>query len=112
MSDGMYTPWGMAQVKQQLAQDVFLVQTFDEKCGGILIAAARAEALLSDRARIIGQHWEEFLAFEQEAMMVVLYEHPELYPWVEEELTERFAEESVRQVYPGYFVQEVQEVIQ
>ena len=106
MSDGMYTPWGIARVKQQLDQDVFLVQTPDEQNGGILISTDRAEALLSDKARTLGLRWQEFLAFDQEhAMMVVLYEHPELYPWVEEELTERFAEESVRQGCPGYFIQ-------
>ncbi len=103
MPDGMHTPWGVAQTKQQLAEDVFLVQTPDEH-GGILISTTRAEEILSDRARTIGQIWHDFLAFEQEeAMMVVFYEHPELYPWVEEELTERFAEESVHQNYPGYF---------
>jgi hypothetical protein len=36
-------------------------------------------------------------------MMVVLYEHPELYPWVEEELTATFAEESLRRHHPEYF---------
>ncbi|HTK06452.1 MAG TPA: hypothetical protein VL485_04755 [Ktedonobacteraceae bacterium] len=105
MSDDMYTPWGIVRVKQQLAEDVFLVQTPDEQHGGILISTTRAEEILSDKARTIGQIWQEFLAFEQEsAMMVVFYEHPELYPWVEEDLTARFAEESVREGYPGYFI--------
>jgi len=103
MSDGMYTPWGVAQTQHQLAEDVFLVQTTDE-LGGVLITSARAEEMLSDRARTLGQHWQGFLAFEQEeAIMAVFYEHPEFYPWVEEELTERFAEDALRSGYPAYF---------
>ncbi len=103
MFDGIYTPWGIAQTQHLLSEDVFLVRTSDEH-GGILITTNRATEILSDKARTIGHHWHDFLAFEQEdAMMVVFYEHPELYPWVEEELTMRFAEESLRQEYPHYF---------
>jgi len=102
MNGGMQTPWGVAHTKQQFDEGVFWVQTAEH--GGILIDAAKAKELLSDKAISIGQHWNDFLAFEQDHdMMVVLYEHPEFYPWTEEELTEKFAEESLRRDHPEYF---------
>ena len=102
MTGGMQTPWGVAQTRHQLDEGVFLVQT--EEHGGILIDAKKADALLSEKARDIGQRWYSFLAFEQDYdMMVVFYEHPELYPWVEEELTCKFAEESLHAHHPDYF---------
>jgi hypothetical protein len=36
-------------------------------------------------------------------MVVVFYEHPELYPWVEEELTEKLAADTLRLSCPEYF---------
>lgn len=102
MSKGMHTPWGVAETKQQLAVGVYLVRTAGH--GGILIDKTVAPDMLSEKARLVGKPWEAFLAFEQEhEMMVVLYEHPELYPWVEEELTEKFAEDSLREYHPEYF---------
>jgi hypothetical protein len=89
-------------MRQQLDEGVFLVQA--ETHGGVLIEADKARTLLSEKARSLGQFWNGFLAFEQDyAMMVVFYEHPELYPWVEEELTLGFAEESLRLNHPEYF---------
>jgi hypothetical protein len=102
MIGGMQTPWGVAHMRQQLDEGVFLVQT--ETYGGLLIEANKARTLLSEKARNIGQLWNDFFAFEQDYdMMVVFYEHPELYPWVEEELTLKFAEDSLRSYHPGYF---------
>ena len=102
MTGGMQTPWGVTQTKHQLDEGVFLITT--EQHGGILIAASKAQEMLSDKAIKIGKPWYDFLAFEQDCdMMVVFYEHPEWYPWVEEELTEKFAEESLRKYHPDYF---------
>jgi hypothetical protein len=102
MAGGMQTPWGVAQMRQQLDEGVFLVQT--EEHGGLLIDADKARTLLSEKARKIGQLWNEFFAFEQDYdMMVVFYEHPEFYPWVEEELTLKFAEDSLHRYHPNYF---------
>ena len=98
----MPTPWGGALTTQELAEGILWVETAEH--GGLLIEAARARALLSEQALKIGQTWEHYLAYEQEhAMLVVFYEHPELYPWVEEELTERVAEDNLRLSYPEYF---------
>src|SRR5215469_4834509 len=95
MNGGMHTPWGVAHTKQQLDEGVFWVHTSEH--GGILIEEAKAKEILSDKAIKIGMHWNDFLAFEQDhAMMVVFYEHPEFYPpWVEDELIEKFSEESL-----------------
>lgn len=102
MTGGMQTPWGVAQMRQQLDEGIFLVQT--ETHGGVLIEAGKARTLLSEKARQIGQRWNDFFIFEQDYdMMVVFYEHPELYPWVEEELTLKFAEDSLRLYHPDYF---------
>lgn len=104
MVGGMHTPWGDAQTKQQLDEGIFLVQTAQH--GGLLVKISRAKELLSEKAVKIGIPWNDFLAFEQDHdMMVVFYEHPELYPWVEEELTAKFAEDSLRQHHPEYFPQ-------
>lgn len=87
---------------QELTEGIFWVETADH--GGLLIEVTQARALLSERALKIGQIWEHFLAYEQDrAMVVVFYEHPELYPWVEEELTEKLAEDNLRLSYPDYF---------
>ena len=105
MSTGMLTPWGVAHTRQQLDEGVFLVKTAEH--GGLLIEQAIAAEMLSERALRIGTVWEGFLAFEQDHdMMVVLYEHSELYPWVEEDLTEKFAEDSLRAHHPEYFTPE------
>ena len=102
MNGGMHTPWGVAHTKQQLDEGVFWVQTPEH--GGILIEEAKAKEILSDKAINIGMHWNDFLAFEQDHdMMVVFYEHPEFYPWVEDELIEKFAEDSLRRNHPDYF---------
>jgi Domain of unknown function (DUF7007) len=104
MSGSMQTPWGAALTTQQLDDGVFWVETAEH--GGILIEAAQAKTLLSDKALTIGQPWQNFMAYEQEYdMMVIFYEHPEWYPWVEEELTEKLAEDSLRQHHPTYFNQ-------
>lgn len=103
MSGGMHTPWGIAQTKQQLDEGVFWVKTAEH--GGILIERAKAKEILSAKAISIGEDWNDFLAFEEEhAMMVVFYEHPELYPWVEDELTEKLAEDNLRKQHPEYFI--------
>ena len=102
MFGSMSTPWGVALIKQQLDDGVFFVQTVEH--GGLLIDARRASELLSARARTIGKHWNEFLVFEQDVdIMVVFYEHPELYPWVEDDLLEKVAEDNLRKGHPDYF---------
>lgn len=103
MSAGMYTPWGNTHTKWQLEEGVFWVQNAER--GGLLIDKSKAAEILSDKARTIGKRWDNFLAFDQDNdMMVVFYEHPELYPWIEEELTESFAEESLRRDHSDYFL--------
>jgi hypothetical protein len=100
--ESMPTPWGIALTKQELAEGIFWVEAGEY--GGLLITAAQARALLSEQARKIGLPWENFLVYEQERdMPVVFYEHPELYPWVEEELTEKLAADSLRLYHPEYF---------
>ncbi|MBV9709517.1 MAG: hypothetical protein JO011_01235 [Ktedonobacteraceae bacterium] len=102
MPGGMHTPWGRAQTQHQLADGVFWVTT--EVHGGLLIEIKQAEETLSEKALSIGKRWNDFLTFEQEKdMMVVFYEHPEWYPWMEEELVEQLAEESLRRDHPNYF---------
>ncbi len=102
MESILHTPWGKTTSKQELATGVFWVETIEH--GGLLINIAQAQSLLSDRARTIGKPWESFLAFEQERdMLVVFYEHPELYPWIEEELTEKLAADGLSLFYPDYF---------
>jgi hypothetical protein len=102
MSEGMHTPWGVALTKQQLDEGVFWIETSEH--GGLLIELTQAKTMLSEKALKIGQPWYDFLAFEQEHdMMVVFYEHPEWYPWLEQTLTEALAEDSLRQYHPEYF---------
>lgn len=102
MGGKMHTPWGVAQETQQLEEGVFWVETAGY--GGLLIETAQAKATLSEKALRIGRPWHDFIAFEQEHdMMVVFYEHPEWYLWAEEELTEKLAEDSIRQHHPQYF---------
>lgn len=102
MPGGMYTPWGVAQTQQQLDSGVFWVTTAEH--GGILIEQETARATLSEKALRIGRPWHDFVAFGQEdEMMVVLYEQPEWYPWIEEDLTIRFAEDFLRRSHPEYF---------
>ena len=102
MPGGMHTPWGRAQTQRQLADGVFWVTT--EVHGGLLIEIKQAEETLSEKALSIGKRWNDLLTFEQEKdMMVVFYEHPEWYPWMEEELVEQLAEESLRRDHPNYF---------
>ncbi|HEX7737953.1 MAG TPA: hypothetical protein VF458_24115 [Ktedonobacteraceae bacterium] len=87
---------------QELAEGIFWVETADH--GGLLIEATLAHALLSEQALKIGQTWEDYLVYEQEHdMPVVFYEHPELYPWVEEELTEKLAADTLHLFHPEYF---------
>lgn len=98
----MQTPWGESTKNQQLEKGVFWVTTND--AGGILVEIQRAQALLSAKARSIGQLWYDFLAFEQDhAMLVVFYEQPHLYPWIEVELSAKLAEDCLRCDYPDYF---------
>ncbi len=105
MNGDMYTPWGKAETQWQLDEGIFLVETPEH--GGLLVDCAKAETVLSAKARQIGKRWNNFLAFEQDAdMLVVFYEHPDLYPWMEEELAEQFAEEGLRREHPDYFVAE------
>jgi hypothetical protein len=100
--ENMPTPWGNAITTQELAEGIFWVETAVH--GGLLIEEAQARALLSEQALKLGQLWERFLVYEQEnAMPVVFYEHPELYPWVEEELTEKLAADALRLSHPEYF---------
>ncbi|MBA2392627.1 MAG: hypothetical protein H0V70_07755 [Ktedonobacteraceae bacterium] len=101
--DSMDTPWGAAHTRRQLADGVFWVET--EEHGGLLIEREHAKENLSVKGLSFGKYWHDCLAFEQEKdMMVVFYEHPEWYPWMEEELTEQFAEDILRRDHPDYFV--------
>ena len=102
MNEEMYTPWGVAQSVELLDDGVFWVQP--QEHGGLLIESSKAETLLSAKAIAIGKVWNTFLTFEEDdAMLVVFYEHPELYPWAEEELIHTLAEECLHRVYPDYF---------
>ena len=103
MPERLDTPWGIAHTRRQLAAGVFWVETKDH--GGLLIEHEQAKENLSDKGLSFGKSWHDFLTFEQEKdMMVVFYEHPEWYPWMEEELTEKFAEDCLRRDHPDYFV--------
>lgn len=88
---------------QELAEGIFWVETADH--GGLFIEATLARSgLLSEQALKIGRAWEHFLVYEQEHdMPVIFYEHPELYPWVEEELTEKLAADTLHLFHPEYF---------
>src|SRR5690348_16871895 len=98
----MHTPWGVARTQQQLDEGVIWVETTNH--GGILVEKASACRLLSEKACKIGVSWQDFLAFEQEQdMVVVFYEHPEWYIWAEEDLTGKIAEDLLRQSHPEYF---------
>ena len=102
MHEGMSTPWGVALTVSLLDEGILWVQTAEH--GGVLLEHMQAETLLSPKAMALGMDWHEFLAFEQNnAMQVVFYEHPELYPWAEEELIQPLAEASLRRTYPHYF---------
>ena len=104
MDEEMYTPWGVAQSVELLDEGVYWVQP--QAHGGLLIEQTRAEKLLSAKAIAIGKWWNAFLTFEEDdAMLVVFYEHPELYPWAEEELIHTLAEECLHRVYPDYFAE-------
>jgi hypothetical protein len=103
MPERMDTPWGIAHTRRQLADGIFWVETGEH--GGLLIEYAQAKENLSEKGLSFGTRWHDCLAFEQEKdMMVVFYEHPEWYPWMEEELTEQFAEDCLRRDHPDYFV--------
>lgn len=96
------TPWGNATTMQELAEGIFWVETTEH--GGLLIEAEQARLLLSEQALQIGRVWEHYLVYEQEHdMTVVFYEHPEFYPWAEEELTMKLAADHLRLFYPEYF---------
>src|SRR5215469_5637739 len=100
--ENIANPWGTALSSQKLAEGVFWVETAEH--GGVLIEAVRARTLLSEYALKIGQPWENFLVYEQEHdLPVVFYEHPELYPWVEEDLTKKLAADSLRLSHPDSF---------
>ena len=102
MHEGMLTPWGIALTVSLLEHGIMWVQT--EEHGGVLFEQAQANMLLSRQAIKLGIQWHEFIAFEQdEAIQVVFYEHPELYPWAEEDLIQQLAEESLRRTHPDYF---------
>ncbi len=96
------TPWGKATNTEQLANGILWVETIEH--GGILVESTLAGTLLSAQARQIGHPWDSFLAFEQEHdMPVIFYEHPELYPWMEEILTEKIASDRLHLDHPEYF---------
>ncbi len=102
MHEGMQTPWGVAHTVHILAEHIVLTETCEH--GGLLIERTQANTLLSPQAVRLGKLWNSFLAFEQgDAMQVVFYEHPELYPWAEEDLIQELAEASLRATYPEYF---------
>ena len=102
MHEGMPTPWGVALTVSLLDDGIFWVQTAEH--GGVLLEHMQVETLLSPKAMTLGMEWHEFLAFEQDdAMQVVFYEHPELYPWAEEDLVQPLAEACLRRTYPHYF---------
>lgn len=97
-------PWGTTLSSEKLAEGVFWIETAEH--GGLLIETAWAQTFLSEQACALGRLWETFLVYEQEHdMPVVFYEHPELYPWAEEELTEKLAADSLRLSHPEYFHQ-------
>lgn len=97
-------PWGTALSSEKLAEGVFWIETAET--GALLIETERARTFLSENALKIGQPWENFLVYEQEHdMPIVFYEHPELYPWAEEDLTEKLAADGLRLSHPGYFNQ-------
>jgi hypothetical protein len=96
------TPWGIALTKERLADGVFWMETAEH--GGILIETHLASTLLSAQALALGLSWNEFLVFEQEQdLPVIFYEHPELYPWIEESLTEKLAADCLLLAHPEYF---------
>ncbi len=87
---------------QELAEGIYWIEAADH--GGLMIEFRQARELLSEQALKMGQVWENYLLYEQEHdMPVVFYEHPELYPWVEEELTEKLAADILRLFHPEYF---------
>ncbi len=87
---------------QELAEGIYWIETADHD--GLMIEAGQARELLSEQALKMGQVWENYLLYGQEYdMPVVFYEHPELYPWVEEELTEKLAADTLRLFHPEYF---------
>lgn len=96
------SPWGEVVTTQEIAAGVFWVETTEH--GGLLIEADRAQTFLSYEALELGKPWTCFLAYEQEHdLPVVFYEHPEWYPWVEEELTERLAADCLHRSRSTYF---------
>ena len=102
MQEGMLTPWGVALMVHVLDDGISWVQTAEH--GGLLLEQPQAEELLSPKARTLGIWWREFLTFEQDdALLVVFYEHPELYPWAEENLIQPLAETYLRATHPDYF---------
>ena len=102
--ENLSNPWGTALSSEKLADGVFWVETAEN--GGLLIETERARTFLSENALKIGQPWENFLAYEQEHdLPVIFYEHPELYPWAEEDLTEQLAADGLRLFHPEYFNQ-------
>ena len=102
MQEGMLTPWGVALMVHVLDDGIFWVQTAEH--GGVLLEQPQAEELLSAKARVLGIWWHEFLSFEQDdTLLVVFYEHPELYPWAEENLIQPLAESYLRANHLDYF---------
>ena len=96
------TPWGIALNMELLGEGILWVETAEH--GGLLIERGLAGALFSSQALEIGRPWQGFLAFEQEYdMPVIFYEHPELYPWIEEKLTEQLACDCLQLTHPEYF---------
>ncbi len=111
MQEGMPTPWGVALMVHVLDDGIFWVQTAEH--GGLLLEQIHVEALLSPKARTLGTWWHDFLTFEQDdALLVVFYEHPELYPWAEENLIQPLAETYLRATHPDYFNVPVSAVVQ
>jgi hypothetical protein len=101
--ENVFSPWGPIITQQELGEGILWVETAEH--GGLLIDMAQAHTLLSAQALKIGTPWKNLMVYEQERdMPVVLYEHPELYPWVEEELTQKLAADCLRRLHPTYFV--------
>jgi hypothetical protein len=96
------TPWGTALTTEKLGDGILWVETSTN--GGILIETNLASSLLSARVLKLGQSWQNCLAFEHgNGLLAIFYEHPELYPWIEPELTEKISADCLHVEYPEYF---------
>ena len=71
MQEGMLTPWGVALMVHALDDGISWVQTAEH--GGLLLEQTQAEELLSPKARTLGTWWHEFLTFEQDDALLVVF---------------------------------------